>query len=78
MAAGAKWAEHALLQLSFLLVWLDYTIIRIRFGAESAPIYSIFGMQSSHAIKSLCSGHCFPEMKMTSIKAPDSFSDLYA
>ena len=27
-----------------LMVWLDYTIIRIRFGAESAPIYSIFGM----------------------------------
>ena len=30
--------------LVFLMVWLDYTIIRIRFGAESAPIYSIFGM----------------------------------
>ena len=29
---------------SSLMVWLDYTIIWIRIGAESAPIYSIFGM----------------------------------
>ena len=34
-----------------LIIWLEYNVIQIQFGVESAPIYGIFEMQSLMPVK---------------------------